>query len=108
MFATAGNDSIIAFWDFEDLLCSGTVTSNLAPVKTLSFSPCGRFLAAICQDDQVETEKKFLVEVYDTEQRTSVAVPPQGVTTQTKTSLDWHPKELERPILAISGHNDQS
>ena len=68
-FATAGNDAIIAFWDFEDFLCSGTVTSNTMPVKNLSFSPCGRFLAAICQDDQVESEKKFLIEVYDTEQR---------------------------------------
>ena len=66
-FATAGNDAIIAFWDFEDFLCSGTITDNVFPVRSLSFSPCGRFLAAICQDDSIETEKKFLLEVYDTE-----------------------------------------
>lgn len=27
-FVTGGNDSIIAFWDFEDFLCTGTVTEN--------------------------------------------------------------------------------
>mmetsp|Transcript_20102 Transcript_20102/g.27163 ORF Transcript_20102/g.27163 Transcript_20102/m.27163 type:complete len:115 (-) Transcript_20102:105-449(-) len=107
-FATASNDAIIAFWDFEDLLCTGTVTNNTFPVKSLSFSPCGRFLGAICQDDSVESEKRFLVEVYDAEQRVQVALPPSGVSTQSKTSLDWHPKELENPVLAISGHNESS
>ena len=47
-FATGGNDSIIAFWDFEEFLCSGTISDNLHPVRTLAFSSCGSYLAAIC------------------------------------------------------------
>ena len=78
-FATAGNDSIIAFWDFEEFLCMGTVTDNVFHVKTLAFSPCGSYLAAICQDDRNESEKKFLLEVYDTAQRLRVALPPSFV-----------------------------
>lgn len=94
IFATGGNDGIIAFWDFEELLCTGTVTDSTYPVRTLGFSPCGGFLAAICQDDRVENEKRYVLEVFDTDQRLRVATPPLGVSTTTKTSLDWHPKEL--------------
>ena len=56
-FATAGNDAIIAFWDFEDFLCTGTLTcgdpltESSYPVRSINFSPCGRFLATICMDD---------------------------------------------------------
>ena len=33
IFATGGNDSLIAFWDFEEFLCSGTVADNAHPVR---------------------------------------------------------------------------
>ena len=78
-FVTGGNDALIAFWDFEDLLCSGTVDDNVNPIKSLGFSPCGNFLAAICLDDRIETEKKYVLELFDTEQRVRVAFPPGGV-----------------------------
>lgn len=68
-FVTGGNDSIIAFWDFEEFLCTGTVTENNLPVRALSFSPCGTYLAAIGLEDRLEQEKHFSLEVYDTEQR---------------------------------------
>ena len=66
-FATGGNDSIIAFWDFEEFLCSGTIADNSFPVRQLSFSPCGTFLAGICLDDRIENAKKYVVEVFDTD-----------------------------------------
>lgn len=104
-FATAGNDAIIAFWDFEEFLCMGTILENQHSVRNLSFSSCGAYLAAICQDDRVETEKKFLLEVYDSEQRVQIALPPTNISHQSKTSLDWHPSKL---VLALSGHNENS
>lgn len=93
-FATAGNDAIIAFWDFEDFLCTGTITENSCPVRSISFSPCGRYLSAICQDDSSETEKKFHIEIYDTEQRVQIASKPTNISSRTKTSFDWHPLEM--------------
>lgn len=107
-FVTGGNDSIIAMWDFEELLCSGTFIDNMHPVRQLSFSPCGTFLAAICNDDRIENAKKFLLEVFDTETRVRVALPPANISSQTKTSLDWSPRESERPVLAIAGLNENS
>ena len=55
-FVSGGNDALLAFWDFEDLLCTGTVEDNQHSVKTVGFSPCGNFLAAICQDDRIESD----------------------------------------------------
>ena len=67
IFATGGNDSLIAFWDFEEFLCSGTVADNAHPVRQLTFSPCGKFIAAICLAEGADNSKKYLVEVYDSE-----------------------------------------
>lgn len=72
-FVTGGNDSLIAFWDFEELLCTGTVRDNSLPVKALKFSPCGTYLAAIGQEDRPDQEKRCTLEVFDTEQRLPVA-----------------------------------
>ena len=78
-FATGGNDSLIAFWDFEEFLCTGTVPENDLAVRTMNFSPCGRFLSVICLDDRIENEKKYVLEVYDSESRKRIATPPQAI-----------------------------
>ena len=75
-FATGGNDSLIAFWDFEEFLCTGTVPENDLAVRTMNFSPCGRFLSVIALDDRIENEKKYVLEVYDSESRKRFATPP--------------------------------
>ena len=57
-----------------------------------------------------ENAKKYLIEVFDSEQRVRVALPPpsSSISQQTKTSLDWNPRELDRPILAVAGHNEEN
>lgn len=60
--ASGGNDSIIALWDFEELLCQGTISDSDNQVKQLDFSPCGEFLAAISFD---EHDKKYFLDLYD-------------------------------------------
>lgn len=65
-FVSGGSDSLIGFWDFEDLLCTGTLSSNECQVRCLDFSPCGSFLSALSYD---ETKKKSSLQLYDTANR---------------------------------------
>lgn len=86
-FVSGGCDSLIAFWDFEDLLCTGTMSENNFQVRKLDFSPCGKFLASICYD---ENDKMSLLDVYDTEKRVSIA--PTSDSPYLRTSMHWHPE----------------
>ena len=99
--ASGGNDSIIALWDFEELLCSGTISDCNNQVKNLDFSPCGEFLAAISLDEQ---DKKYHLDLYDPEKKVRVAQPFES--NYSKHSLQWNPKHLNNPILALAGEYD--
>ena len=68
-FVSGGCDSLISFWDFEDLLCTGTMSENKFQVRKLDFSPCGNFLSSICYD---EINEMYLLDVYDPETRASI------------------------------------
>ena len=96
---SGGYDSLIAFWDFEDLMCTGTISENNFQVRKLDFSPCGTYLASLCYD---ENGKKYILDVYDAEQRVSIALP--NPSSFLKTSMHWHPKPHHQ-ILALSGEN---
>ena len=65
-------------------------------------------MAAICMDDRIENEKKYIIEVYDTEQRVKIAMPPTNISSHAKTCIDRSPRENDRPILAVSGVNESS
>ena len=99
--ASGGSDSIIALWDFEELLCTGTISDSNNQVKNLDFSPCGEYLAAISYDEQ---DKKYYLDLYDPQKRVKVAMPFESHFI--KQSLQWHPKQLQNPILALSGEHD--
>ena len=71
-FVSGGYDSLIAYWDFEDLICTGTISENNFQVRKLDFSPSGTYLASICYD---ENGKKYILDVYDTEKRVAIASP---------------------------------
>ena len=55
-FVSGGQDSLIAFWDVEELLCTGTLSFNDYQVQKLGYNSTGELLSAICYD---EILKKF-------------------------------------------------
>lgn len=63
-FVSGGTDSVIAIWDFDDFICSGTISTNDLKVKNLSLSADGTQLGALFFD---EFHKKYLLDIYDME-----------------------------------------
>jgi len=94
---------LIAFWDMTDFLPMGTMSNNDYQVRLFDFSPQGDHLAAICYD---EINKKWFVEVFDTQSRVPLAQPYGS--NYDKRCLAWHPNpNLESPILALAGECDK-
>jgi len=50
-FVSGGHDSLIGFWDLDELICTGTLSVNHLQIKKLDFSACGNYLAALCYDE---------------------------------------------------------
>lgn len=50
-FVSGGQDSLIAFWDLEELLCTGTLSFNDYQVRKLDYNSTGELLSAICYDE---------------------------------------------------------
>lgn len=86
-FVSGGSDSLIGFWDFEDLLCTGTMSSNECQVRCLDYSPCGNLLSALSWD---ESKKKTSLQLYSTTNRKLVIRSVEFDYSQKH--LTWNPK----------------
>lgn len=95
-FVTGAQDSLIAFWDFEDLICTGTLSDHNCQIKRLEFSPNGDKLAAVAFDELL---KKHNLHVYSSHQRSPLIKPVEE--DQAITCIAWHPDTTtEKPLLA--------
>jgi hypothetical protein len=63
----------------------------------LDFNPTGELLAALCYD---EIQRKYSVELFDTESRKRVAAPTAY--NHTRHGLAWNPV-ADTPLLAVYG-----
>lgn len=50
-FVSGGQDSLIAFWDMHELLCTGSISTNDYQVRKLAYNCNGDFLSAIFFDE---------------------------------------------------------
>lgn len=53
IFATAGSDSVVRFWDCRSSQCTQALAGHSAAVRSLSFSPDGRHLVTGSRDGTV-------------------------------------------------------
>ena len=53
-FATGSADSLVSLWDVKDKVCVRTLTRLDWPVRTLSFSHDGRYIASASEDLQID------------------------------------------------------
>lgn len=44
--AVGSKDSLVSLWQLDDMICLRSVGEHASPVRSISFSPCGRFLAS--------------------------------------------------------------
>lgn len=63
-FLSGGNDSLIGFWDMNEMMAVKTLSNNDLKIMTLNISHDTQYIAAICEDD---IYKKFFIEIYDAE-----------------------------------------
>ena len=54
LFATGGADAMVCLWDTEELACVRGIDRLENPVRALSFSGCGRFLASAAEDPFID------------------------------------------------------
>lgn len=85
---SGGSDSLIGFWDFEDLICTGTMASNDYGVNCMDFTPCGTLLAALSKD---ESKKRSVLELYSTGTRKKLISTTYFDTGVSKKRMAWHP-----------------
>lgn len=85
---SGGSDSLIGFWDFEDLICTGTMASNDYGVRCLDFTPCGTMLSALSWD---ESKKRSVLELYSTETRKKLINTTYFDSGVNKKRMAWHP-----------------
>lgn len=81
--AVGGADAVVSVWDVDRLACSHTVARLDKPVRALSFSHDGRFLAAGSQDHFID------ISVADTGE-----VAARIDTRAEINSLAWNPRHL--------------
>lgn len=60
-FVSGSQDSLIVFWDFYELLSTGSVSTNDFRVKKLSYNSNGDYLAGIFYD---EIQRKSQIEIF--------------------------------------------
>lgn len=103
-FVTGGSDSIIAFYDSDELACSGTISDKDYPIRTLDFSPNGECMAVISVDEE---SKRYFLDIYGVKQR----IPLMGTYSSdySRTCLAFNP-DVRYPIIALGGEKakDQS
>ena len=87
---------MVAFWDMEELICTGTLSFNDYQVRRLAYNNTGELLGAICYD---EILKKWQLEIYENYTRQLVTVPVSS--TGSKTAVVWHP--VQSNVIAWSG-----
>ena len=85
---SGGSDSLIGFWDFEDFICTGSISSNEYQVRCLDFSPCGNLLAALSQD---ETKKRWGLELYSVIGGARKQLCQAIIFESSKKKIAWHP-----------------
>ena len=51
--AVGSNDFLVSLWDLEDLSCYQTVSGLDAPVRMLSYSGDGKYIAAALEGSQI-------------------------------------------------------
>ena len=86
--AVGSKDSIVSFWDLEEMLCLRTILRHTTPVRCLAFSAGGRYLASSAYDpgvDIADAETTDLVHTIDAQHAMN--------------SLAWHP---QKPVLAYA------
>ena len=121
LLAVGSADSVVSLWDLQDLICVRTLTSSQTntPIKSLSFSHDGHFLAAGSDDPHIDLyaishsshhESLPLSASAKLESRV-LSIPGTGrgmdggvvhriKTGARTTGLDWNPK---RYLLAYAG-----
>jgi len=80
-FALGSADSIVSLWDINELICIRTFTQIESPVRTLSFTYDGNFIASGVEDNFIEISH---VDTGETVHKISC----DGA----MNSLAWHPK----------------
>ena len=90
MLAAGSADALVSLWDVQDMVCVGTLDQILSPVRSVSFSHDGAYLAAGSEDPAVAVFS--LAEDGDQ----VAAIPCDGPIN----ALAWHP---EIYLLAHAG-----
>ena len=88
-FAVGGADAVVSVWSASELVCLRTCTRLEWPVRTLSFSHDGAYLASGSEDTCID-----VASVATGEQARSI---PTGAPMN---SVAWHPSKL---LLAFAG-----
>ncbi|KAJ3045171.1 hypothetical protein HK097_001266 [Rhizophlyctis rosea] len=88
-FATGGADAIVCLWDLEDFACVRTFYSLEWPVRTISFSFDGEFLASGSEDNFIDISAVDTGETIHTVKCNAAM-----------NSVAWHPSKY---LLAYAG-----
>jgi len=93
-FALGGADSVISLWETEYMLCTWAVDRLEYPIRTISFSHDGQFIAAGSEDS--------VIDISDVTSGTSLfALGVKGATNV----VSWHPS---RHLLAYATEEEYS
>ena len=92
---------MVAFWQLDELVCSGTLAATHFSVRKLDFHPKGDLLAALCFD---ELQRKYSLELFDPTNRKRVAPPINYA--HSRNAIKWNPVADAR-ILAVCGEIDK-
>ncbi|KAL1916430.1 uncharacterized protein VTP21DRAFT_5621 [Calcarisporiella thermophila] len=92
--ATGSADSLVSLWDMKEFTCLRTIDQLDWPVRTISFSHDGRFLASASED--------LVIDISDVETGLSVFKIPCTAAINT---VSWHPS---RYYLAYAGDDASS
>ncbi|EME31787.1 THO complex subunit 3 [Galdieria sulphuraria] len=93
-FALGGADSIISLWETEYMLCTWTVDRLEYPIRTISFSHDGQFIAAGSEDSVIDISDIL-------NGRQTYALGVKGATNV----VAWHPS---RHLLAYATEEEYS
>ncbi|CAI5946753.1 unnamed protein product [Closterium sp. NIES-65] len=91
-FAAGSADALVSLWDMQHMLCVRTFTRLEWPVRTVSFSHDGRYLASASED--------LFVDIAEVETGRSVHQIPSWAAMN---SVEWNPKHL---LLAYASDDD--
>ncbi|CAI5998145.1 unnamed protein product [Closterium sp. NIES-64] len=91
-FAAGSADALVSLWDMQHMLCVRSFTRLEWPVRTVSFSHDGRYLASASED--------LFVDIAEVETGRSVHQIPSWAAMN---SVEWNPKHL---LLAYASDDD--